>query len=72
MYENQCAVEPCKEAGSILGGGRKSLTMAENIDFRIATLRDQITRLEKVKSLLASPDGLLNVPLDDLRFAMQY
>ena len=70
MYENSANKEPL-QAGMILGSHHKSMTMAENIDYRIATLKDQVTRLEKVKEMLATPEGLLNVPLDDLRFAMQ-
>jgi hypothetical protein len=51
---------------------RPSPTLAENIDYRIASLQNQVERLQKVKQLLASPAGLLSVPIEDLRFAMNY
>lgn len=49
-----------------------NVTVSQNIDFRIADLRNQIERLERTKAILAEPGGILNVPLDDLRFAMSY
>lgn len=51
---------------------KESPTLAENIDLRIARLKNEVTRLERVKVLLSEPTGLLNVPIDDLRFAMNY
>lgn len=63
-------------AGQCVSSGmdatRKSPTLLENIDYRIASLKDQVERLERVKELLGAPAGLLNVPIDDLRFAMNY
>jgi hypothetical protein len=51
---------------------RHNPTLAQNIDQRIAMLEQQVDRLTRVKVLLAEPAGILNVPIDDLRFAMNY
>lgn len=48
-----------------------SPTLAENIDNRIASMEDQIKRLTKVRGLLAE-GRILDVPIEDLRFAMNY
>ena len=49
-----------------------SPTLAQNIDMRLKYLATQISNLERVKTLLAEPGGILNVPIDDLRFAMNH
>lgn len=51
---------------------RPSPTLSQNIDDRIEMLETQVARLKNVKSLLADPAGILNVPIEDLRFAMNY
>ena len=51
---------------------RPSPTLAQNIDMRIEMLNSQVERLQKVKILLSEPAGMLNVPIEDLRFAMNY
>ena len=48
----------------------KNPTLAENIDMRIAMLKSQIQRLERVKEVLTDSEGLLRVPVDDLRYAL--
>lgn len=53
-------------------GYRESPTLSQNIDDRIKHLQEQVERLTRVKQLLGEPAGLLNVPIDDLRFAMNY
>lgn len=50
----------------------KSPTLSQNIEFRINSLENQVERLKRVKELLAEPGGIFNVPIDDLRFAMNY
>lgn len=74
MYEQEHAMKMLA-ANSISGAGcdvRHNPTLAENIDMRINSLKIQVERLERVKQLLAEPAGMLNVPIDDLRFAMSY
>ncbi|MES2323266.1 MAG: hypothetical protein V4633_13460 [Pseudomonadota bacterium] len=50
---------------------RHNPTLAENIDQRINMLEDQVRRLKSVKEKL-STGSMLDVPIDDLRFAMNY
>lgn len=50
----------------------RETTIGQNIDNRIASLTEQIERLQRVKMQLADPSGLLNVAIEDLRFAMNY
>ncbi len=59
-------------ASGQISGSKTSPTLAQNIDYRIESMKSQIARLEQVKQLLAEPAGMLNVPLEDLRFAMNY
>jgi uncharacterized small protein (DUF1192 family) len=59
-------------SGAISGTVMHNPTLAQNIDQRIAAMKSQVERLERVKALLAEPAGILNVPIDDLRFAMSY
>lgn len=61
-------VEKCAEGGLV----RPSATVSENIDRQIAEMQKQIERLEQLKKLLSEPGGILNVPIQDLRFAMNY
>lgn len=68
---NYMAIEKAA-AAQILGGLRESPTLSQNIDMRISNLENQIQRLKKVRQLLSEPTGILNVPIDDLRFAMNY
>lgn len=70
MYEEQMIGKTCDR--NVIGYIQKDVTLAQNIDNRILHLKDQVTRLERTKALLAEPGGLLNVPIDDLRFAMNY
>lgn len=46
-------------------------TLAENIDQRINQLESQVERLKRVKTTLAT-GSMLDVPIEDLRFAMNY
>lgn len=55
-------------AGSQLVSGRQT-TVAQNIENRIAGLREQISRLEEVKQKLAR-GTILDVSLEDLQMAM--
>lgn len=47
----------------------RNTTVSENIDNRIASLQEQIERLQLVKTKLES-GSILNVPLEDLQMAM--
>ena len=47
----------------------RDTTVAENIDNRIASLLEQIARLQKVKAKLSS-GSILDVSLEDLNMAM--
>ena len=55
--------------GGQLGISHRNTTVAENIDNRVQSLREQIERLEAVKEKLAS-GSILDVPLEDLQMAM--
>lgn len=55
-------------AGQSLMTGRDT-TVAQNIDNRIASLREQIERLELVKQKL-SRGTILDVSIEDLQMAM--
>lgn len=55
----------------MLADVRHNPTLAENIDQRIAMMEEQVKRLKSVKEKLAS-GSMLDVPIDDLRFAMSY
>lgn len=79
MYGNEGLAKQvammAQTTGQIIGAGqdiRHNPTLAQSIDHRVAMLEQQIDRLNRVKSLLAEPAGILNVPVDDLRFAMSY
>lgn len=60
-------------AGAYIGGGAlvssRETTVAQNIDNRIAGLREQIARLEEVKAKL-SRGTILDVSLEDLQMAL--
>lgn len=63
--------------GSIVGGYDEkanyvSRTIGQNIDDRIAALRQEIERLQGVKAQLQSGASLLDVRIEDLRSAMNY
>lgn len=72
---------PETAAGSAVGYAQAQLvgknaklhspTLAENIDDRIRSMHDQIQRLERVRSLLRE-GRMLDIPIEDLRFAMNY
>lgn len=49
--------------------GHRNTTVAQNIDNRIASLQEQIERLQAVKTKLAT-GTILDVSLDDLQMAM--
>ena len=49
--------------------GHRNTTVAQNIDNRIASLQEQIDRLQVVKSKLAT-GTILDVSLEDLQMAM--
>lgn len=68
-YQGAGAVEMSKQA--MIVGKLHSPTLAENIDNRIASMEEQIKRLTRVRSLLAE-GRILDVPIEDLRFAMNY
>lgn len=70
-YENEAQMGKAQSAlvgGSALISSR-NVTVAENIDNRIANLREQIERLEAVKEKLAH-GSILDVSLEDLSMAM--
>jgi hypothetical protein len=62
------ACEGGLSAGSALATSRQT-TVAQNIDNRIAGLREQIARLEHVKQKL-SRGTILDVSLEDLQMAL--
>lgn len=67
--------EAAQMSKSSLGIGmldRPSPTLLQNIDNRIESLESQIARLKNVKQVMQSEGGILNVPIDDLLFAMNY
>lgn len=74
MYGEDCI--KTQALGQIAGTGKlvdyKSPTLSESIDRRIEVLKAQIAQLELVKAELAKPGGMLNVPIEDLRFALSY
>jgi len=77
MYKNeaQCAKQDLAIGGIIRGlehEEKRSPTLHENINNRIANMKGQVERLERVKVLLAEPGGILNVSIEDLRFALSY
>lgn len=49
--------------------GHRNTTVAQNIDNRIASLQEQIERLQAVKAKLAT-GTILDVSLEDLQMAM--
>jgi|GEM_PF-3787866 len=51
--------------------GMQSPTLSENIEQRIAMLEQQVERLKNVKAKLLT-GSMLDVPIEDLRFAMNY
>lgn len=57
-----------KIGGQVLMTGRDT-TVAQNIDNRISSLREQIERLETVKQKL-SRGTILDVSIEDLQMAM--
>ena len=65
---------PQTQASQVIGYGydKKSPTLLENIDRRIADMKNQIERLELTKIEMQKPGGILNIPIDDLRQAMNY
>lgn len=63
MYENQIA-KACVEADRY-----ENLTVGQNLDGKIANLRKELLRLENSKPTLGP---LLDMPINDLRNAMQY
>ena len=71
MYSNSLGnLTPTQaECGS---SSKASPTLSQNIDRRIIEMQCQIQRLEFVKQQLAKPSGILEIPIDDLRFAMNY
>jgi hypothetical protein len=48
----------------------RDITLADKLDERIAILEKQVADLKSVKNKLSEPGGLLNIPLDLLRYAM--
>ena len=69
MYED---AEIKTTAGMIAGTANishRNTTVAENIDNRVASLQQQIERLQAVKAKLAT-GSILDVPLEDLQMAM--
>lgn len=72
MYEGQVIGSNMALAKEkMLADVRHNPTLAENIDQRIAAMEDQVRRLKSVKDKLAT-GSMLDVPIDDLRFAMSY
>lgn len=71
MYGNEVGL--AKSQTAMVGGqaliSSRNVTVAENIDNRISSLREQIERLEAVKFKLAS-GSILDVSLEDLQMAM--
>ena len=72
MYSNSLGglVPTQAECGS--SSNKDSPTLSQNIDRRIIEMQRQIQRLEYVKQQLVKPGGILEIPIDDLRFAMNY
>jgi uncharacterized small protein (DUF1192 family) len=68
MIRGQYAAEGACIGGSALVTSRET-TVAQNIDNRIAGLREQIARLEAVKQKL-SRGTILDVSLEDLQMAL--
>ena len=72
MYENR-AIEARQMVGADMQkDAYMSRTIGQNINARIASLKDDITRLEGVREQLESGGSLLNVRIEDLRQAMNY
>lgn len=69
-HENECKVPGAQSVRSI--PQHQSPTLSANIDARIEHLEQQIVALKLVRAKLAEPGGILQIPIDDLRFAMQY
>jgi uncharacterized small protein (DUF1192 family) len=68
-YGNSLAEAQCAKVAGAISIGSRNTTVAENIDNRIASLQEQIERLETVKAKL-SKGTILDVSLDDLAMAM--
>lgn len=74
MYEDQSIVKSraAAQCGQMSGAGvMHNPTLAENIDQRINQLESQVERLKRVKTTLTT-GSMLDVPIEDLRFAMNY
>jgi ferritin-like metal-binding protein YciE len=71
MYEGQMQATNMVMQAKMAADVRHNPTLAQNIEQRIAMLEDQVTRLKSVKEKL-STGSILDVPIDDLRFAMNY
>jgi uncharacterized small protein (DUF1192 family) len=73
MHYPQPTQEGSNSARAMIAGqmqvSSRELTVAQNIDNRIAGLREQIARLEQVKAKL-SRGTILDVSLEDLQMAM--
>jgi hypothetical protein len=70
-YENEGAMVGAQMANKELVARRMDATVGENIDRKIAMLRDQIERLESLKRKLAT-GTILDVSIGDLRDGMNY
>lgn len=71
-HENECKVPGAQSQLGLIGKQHQSPTLSANIDARIEHLEQQIVALKLVRAKLAEPGGILQIPIDDLRFAMQY
>ena len=74
MYDQTNKVASGAIQGSLGGNliGIKQLTLSESIDSQIADLQARIDSLKATKEKLSQPGGILNIPINDLRMAMNY
>jgi uncharacterized small protein (DUF1192 family) len=70
MYGNEIMKSRAYEQ-QVADARDNEITVVENLDLRIKSLREEVERLEAAKERL-STSGLLNVRIHDLRIATNY